>query len=75
MSEADIPAAQEQPKRNRVPLVTYLVQSPKAHPLDLAMLASMEFAMLVFDFAALDPELLLKGWPMKSSSASIIPYP
>jgi type IV pilus assembly protein PilB len=61
LSEADALAAQEEAKRKRTSLVTYLVQNQAVAPIDLAMAASAEFGMPMFDIAALDIDFIPKS--------------
>jgi type IV pilus assembly protein PilB len=54
-------AAQEKAKKKRMPLVTYLVSQKKVAPIDLAMLASAEFGIPVFNLPRSIPNFLPKS--------------
>jgi type IV pilus assembly protein PilB len=61
LSDADAASAQQEAQQKRIPLVTYLVRESRLSPVDVAVAASAEFGMPVFDIGALDADAIPKG--------------
>ncbi len=58
LSEEEAAAAQAEAQQKKIPLVTHLVASGKASPLEVARAGSLEFGIPYFDLDALLPEML-----------------
>jgi len=52
--------AQDDAQKKRIPLVAYLVENKKADPKSIALAASLEFGIPVFDLACMDLEAIPK---------------
>jgi type IV pilus assembly protein PilB len=61
LNEPDALIAQQEAKQQRISLVSYLVQQRKVDSADLALAASHEFGMPLFDLSALDAEFMPRG--------------
>jgi type IV pilus assembly protein PilB len=68
ISEADGRRAQETAVKNKIPLVTYLVDNALADSMQVAMAASAEFGMPILDISAID----LTQAPVKSVDEKLI---
>ncbi len=61
LSDVDAASAQQEAQQKRIPLVTYLVRESRLSPVDVAVAASAEFGMPVFDIGVLDSDAIPKG--------------